>query len=162
MIDVGRSPNPAIVSFDERPTNCQSHPHTFRFCREECFENAIGVFGINAHSRVFYRYQHTVGILKGSFHPQEAPRGTDVIASAAFLTKLAITCRNWPLWPITKGRGLLSSVWMYIPSLSNSTRMGPRTSWIAPLMPTTLFSWLPFLSVGGFRLSPQHGDQHPQ
>ena len=38
------------------------------FRREERLEDAVGVFRINARSRVFYRKQHSVGIMNCRFH----------------------------------------------------------------------------------------------
>src|SRR5271163_4088381 len=117
------------MGFDDRPADRQSHTHPVRLGRVERIEDAVDVVLIDAASGVFDRHQDMVGIVNCGFHPQH-PRATahPSIASAAFLTRFKITCCSWPLWPSTRGSGLVSPVWTTIPCACSSPRTGRMTS----------------------------------
>jgi len=65
----GHRQTPAMIFYD-RPADRQTHAHAMRLCRKERLEDAVDVFGIDAHSGVFHRNQQMIESIYFSFYAQ--------------------------------------------------------------------------------------------
>jgi len=87
---------PPAVNLDDRSADRQAHAHAVRLGRIERVEDAVEVSGIDPGAAVFHRDQQPGIRPRPSFTRSTRARSTTALmASTAFITRLAMTC--WQL-----------------------------------------------------------------
>src|SRR5262249_15452358 len=65
-------PKAAVVCFDDRSTDGQSHPHAVRFGCKKRVKDAIDIFRLNARSRIRYYDKHIAFVIYTGLNVENA------------------------------------------------------------------------------------------